>query len=60
MFNLKINKMFKKSIKLMAIFFVSTMLLTSCYSYTSIVGKGAQGIAKRQNGIIMLFMVWLL
>jgi len=27
----------------MAIFFVSTMLLTSCYSYTSIVGKGAQG-----------------
>ncbi len=27
----------------MAIAFASAMLLTSCYSYTSVVGKGAQG-----------------
>lgn len=35
--------MTKKSIKMMAILFASSMLLTSCYSYTSVVGKGAQG-----------------
>lgn len=27
----------------MAIVFVSSMLLTSCFSYTSVVGEGAQG-----------------
>jgi hypothetical protein len=35
--------MSKKSMKMMAIIFASSMLLTSCYSYTSIVGNGAQG-----------------
>ena len=35
--------MIKKSMKMMAIVFVSSMLLTSCYSYTSVVGNGAQG-----------------
>ncbi|MGR7813840.1 Bor family protein [Lacinutrix undariae] len=35
--------MIKKSMKSMAIAFASAMLLTSCYSYTSVVGKGAQG-----------------
>lgn len=30
----------------MAIAFASAMLLTSCYSYTSVVGKGAQGNSK--------------
>lgn len=35
--------MIKKSIKMMAIVFVSSMLLTSCFSYTSVVGEGAQG-----------------
>lgn len=29
--------------KMMAIVFASSMLLTSCFSYTSIVGDGAQG-----------------
>lgn len=35
--------MMKKSMKMMAIAFGASMLLTSCYSYTSVVGKGAQG-----------------
>ncbi len=35
--------MIKKSIKMMAILFVSSMLLTSCYSYTTVVNGGAQG-----------------
>ncbi|TXD82242.1 hypothetical protein ESY86_15160 [Subsaximicrobium wynnwilliamsii] len=29
--------------KMMTIVFASSMLLTSCYSYTSVVGEGAQG-----------------
>ena len=29
--------------KMVAIVFATSMLLTSCYSYTSVVGKGAQG-----------------
>jgi hypothetical protein len=33
----------KKSLKMVAIVFASSMLLTSCYSYTSVVGNGAQG-----------------
>ncbi|CAM1334241.1 Bor family protein [Tenacibaculum aestuariivivum] len=33
----------KNSIKMIAVVFASSMLLTSCYSYTSVVGKGAQG-----------------
>lgn len=28
---------------MIAVAFVSSMLLTSCYSYTSVVGSGAQG-----------------
>ena len=43
MFNLKIKKMIKKSIKMAALLFAASMLLTSCYSYTSVVGSGAQG-----------------
>lgn len=35
--------MIKKSMKMMAIVFTSSILLTSCYSYTSVVGDGAQG-----------------
>lgn len=35
--------MIKKSIKSLAILFATSVLLTSCYSYTSVVGKGAQG-----------------
>jgi len=35
--------MFKKSIKMLAIVFASSLLLASCYSYTSVVGNGAQG-----------------
>jgi hypothetical protein len=38
--------MIKKSIKMMTILFVSSVLLTSCYSYTSVVGEGAQGNSK--------------
>ena len=29
--------------KMMAVLFGASMVLTSCYSYTSVVGKGAQG-----------------
>ena len=35
--------MIKKSMKMTAILFASAMLLTSCYSYTSVVGEGAKG-----------------
>ena len=35
--------MIKKSMKMMTVLFASSMLLASCYSYTSVVGKGAQG-----------------
>lgn len=35
--------MIKKSMKMMAVLFASSMLLSSCYSYTSVVGNGAQG-----------------
>jgi len=35
--------MIKKTMKMMAIVFATSMLLTSCYSYTTIVGNGAQG-----------------
>lgn len=35
--------MIKKTTKMMAILFASSILLTSCYSYTSVVGEGAKG-----------------
>jgi len=35
--------MIKKSMKLLTVAFASSILLTSCYSYTSVVGQGAQG-----------------
>ena len=35
--------MIKKSMKMMSVVFAASMLLTSCYSYTSVVGSGAQG-----------------
>lgn len=35
--------MIKKTMNMAAIVFASSVLLTSCYSYTSVVGKGAQG-----------------
>lgn len=35
--------MIRKSTKMMTVLFASSLLLTSCYSYTSVVGQGAQG-----------------
>lgn len=35
--------MIKKSMKLFTVAFTASILLTSCYSYTSVVGQGAQG-----------------
>lgn len=35
--------MIKKTMKMMTVAFASAILLTSCYSYTSVVGSGAQG-----------------
>lgn len=43
MFNLKSKRMIKKTMKVMTVVFAASMLLSSCYSYTSVVGKGAQG-----------------
>ncbi|MDF4203400.1 Bor family protein [Maribacter sp. SA7] len=37
----------KNSMKMMAIAFASSILLTSCYSYTSVVGSGAQGNSQK-------------
>jgi hypothetical protein len=36
-------KMIKRSIRMMAVIFASSMLLTSCFSYTTVVNEGAQG-----------------
>ena len=33
----------KRTFKIMAIAFAMSITLTSCFSYTSVVGKGAQG-----------------
>jgi hypothetical protein len=35
--------MIKRSMKTLTIVFAASVLLTSCYSYTSVVGEGAQG-----------------
>jgi len=35
--------MIKHTMKMMTVLFASSMLLTSCYSYTNVVGEGAQG-----------------
>ena len=35
--------MIKKSMKMMTVLFATSLLLSYCYSYTSVVGKGAQG-----------------
>jgi hypothetical protein len=43
MFNIKSKRMIKKTMKMMTVVFAASMLLTSCYSYTSVVGNGAQG-----------------
>jgi hypothetical protein len=45
-FNVKQQKskiMVKKKLKTMIVSLAAAALLTSCYSYTSVVGKGAQG-----------------
>jgi hypothetical protein len=36
----------KRTIKLMTVAFAASIMLTSCFSYTSVVGKGAQGTTK--------------
>lgn len=38
--------MIKKTIKMMAVACMASVLLTSCYSYTSVVGEGAVGNKK--------------
>ena len=38
--------MMKKTIKMMSVVFTASMLLTSCFSYTSVVGIGAQGTSQ--------------
>ena len=40
------NKMMKKTMKMMSVVFTASMLLTSCFSYTSVVGIGAQGTSQ--------------
>ena len=41
--------MIKKSMKMMSVIFAASMLLSSCYSYTSMVGSGAQGNNETTN-----------
>ncbi|GAL79688.1 hypothetical protein JCM19274_3100 [Algibacter lectus] len=41
--------MIKKSMKMMVAVCAASMLLTSCYSYTSVVGSGAQGNSQTTN-----------
>ncbi|MDB4263443.1 Bor family protein [Flavobacteriaceae bacterium] len=35
--------------KMMSVVFTASMLLTSCFSYTSVVGIGAQGTSQTTN-----------
>jgi len=45
----------KKTFKLMTVVFTMSIMLTSCYTYTSVVGKGAQGntsVAKWNHYVI--------
>lgn len=35
--------MIKNSLKMVSVIFMASMLFSSCYSYTSVVGNGAQG-----------------
>lgn len=35
--------MIKRTTKMMMLLFTASLLLTSCFSYTSVVGEGAQG-----------------
>ncbi|MDG1885363.1 MAG: Bor family protein [Flavobacteriaceae bacterium] len=41
--------MMKKTMKMMSVVFTASMLLTSCFSYTSVVGIGAQGTSQTTN-----------
>lgn len=41
--------MIKKTFKMMSVVFASSMILTSCYSYTSVVGSGAQGSSETKQ-----------
>ena len=43
MFNLKIKKMKAKIFKIFSIALLCSCLLTSCYTYTSVVGGGPKG-----------------
>jgi hypothetical protein len=36
----------KRTFKVLSVAFAAAVMLTSCYSYTSVVGKGAQGSQK--------------
>lgn len=36
----------KKAFKVLSVAFAASVMLTSCYTYTSVVGKGAQGNQK--------------
>ena len=36
----------KRTFKVLSVAFAMSIMLTSCYSYTSVVGKGAQGSAE--------------
>ena len=41
--------MIKKPFNMLAVVFAVSMLLSSCYSYTSVVGSGAQGSAEKSQ-----------
>ena len=50
------KKMIKRSIKMLAIIFVSSILLTSCYSFTTVVGSGPQG--SQENTAWNSYIFW--
>jgi hypothetical protein len=39
-------RIMKRKLKMMSVIFTMSIMLTSCFSYTSVVGKGAQGSSK--------------
>ncbi|MDZ7613160.1 MAG: hypothetical protein U5K51_05205 [Flavobacteriaceae bacterium] len=51
--------MIKNSIKMIAILFASSMLLTSCYSYTTVVGEGAKGNTEISKMEFILCCLWV-
>lgn len=55
----KLRKMIKSSIKMAAVVFAASIMLSSCFTYTAVVGNGAQGTqeVKKTNHYVIYGLV---